>query len=150
MELVKGMFGTEFGRKQKNDFGLQTGQMRAINKMTHNSGWYNAQGERLGWGDLSITDMANIRSLLEPDQSFVVLSESDSFWNFVEKTGGYGWQAETNADIEAPGVQYIKDNMMYLINRDGIFGISNHDHGSQEIAGVPVIYLSRPEACKRL
>ena len=47
MQLVKGMFGTEFNPTTRA-FELRTGQMRAGGKVTHNSGWYNATGEKLG------------------------------------------------------------------------------------------------------
>ena len=82
-QLIKGMYGHEF-KPTCNLFGLYCGQMRGGDaKMTHNSGWYNKSGEKLGFGDLSVKDFKKISKELEKDELFIILGESDSFWNFV-------------------------------------------------------------------
>lgn len=48
------MYGSEFSRAS-NLFGLRCGQMG--DGVTHNSGWYNMAGEKLGLGDLDFNDM---------------------------------------------------------------------------------------------
>jgi len=37
-------------------FGICNGQMRSCD-FVHNGGWYNKSGEKIGWGDLSPSDM---------------------------------------------------------------------------------------------
>ena len=75
-----------------NSFGLHAGQIRSVNysncrecgideKLVHNGGWYNREGEKIGWGDLSLGDMENVRRHLEPKGAFIVLSETDSSEN---------------------------------------------------------------------
>ena len=51
MQLTKGLFDNEF-ELTSGPFGLHNGQMRGgSDKITHNSGWYNKLGEKLGFGD---------------------------------------------------------------------------------------------------
>lgn len=114
------MFGSEFGPKTEATqvFGLRTGQMRHPDTI-HNGGWYNARGEKLGWGDLNVADYTRIQAQLEEDDVFVVLTEQDSFWNFVTKLGGtLGCLHETNAEMYAPGIAYVKEHVFLLITRE--------------------------------
>ena len=72
-----------------DSFGLHTGQLRSVDysnrgkrgideKLVHNGGWYIREGEKIGWGDLSLGDMENVQHRLEPKGAFIVLSEADS------------------------------------------------------------------------
>lgn len=71
---------------------LHAGQIRSVNysncreceideKLVHNGGWYNREGEKIGWGDLSLSDMENVQRHLESGGVFIVLSETDSCEN---------------------------------------------------------------------
>jgi hypothetical protein len=101
-QLTKGMYGTEFC--QKGDiFGLHCGQMRSRDKITHNSGWYNRAGEKLGWGDLDAKDFERIARELEYGEYFIVLSEQDSYWKVDKEM------------VEAPGTDYVVEHAMYII-----------------------------------
>jgi hypothetical protein len=152
MKLTKGIFGREFGPKVKTEFNLHSGQMRAgQGKMTHNSGWYNAAGEKLGWGDLSAEDFGRIRALLEPGQAFIVLPEHESFWSFVtEHKGHLGSHCPTSADAEAPGLEYIQEHMSYLVTQDAVFVITESRTGLFERDGTVFVQMPRSEACKQL
>jgi hypothetical protein len=73
VQLTKGMYGTEFNRTSSL-FGLRCGQMsRGQSKITHNSGWYNKSGEKLGWGDLSLKHFKRIADEIAEDELFIVL-----------------------------------------------------------------------------
>ena len=113
MQLTKGVYGGEFD-SLIGPFDLMCGQMRGRG-MTHNSGWYNRLGEKLGFGDLSVEDFDRIAAGLEEGELFIILSESDSFWNFVTKPGHFGYQAKTQPTVEAPGVEYVAAHAMYVI-----------------------------------
>ncbi len=85
-------------------------------KMTHNSGWYNDKGEKVGWGDLCTCDMARIAR--ECGETFYILSESASYWDFqrAQKNGEVG----PDATISNPGIEYVRKHAMYTIKPESI------------------------------
>lgn len=115
-QLTKGMYGSEFGRTPESAlFGIRCGQIRG-HDFVHNGGWYNRTGEKLGWGDLSLADFTNIAKHLEKGELFIILAESDSFWNFVTHNPGViGSMCTTKPDASAPGVDYVAEKAMYVI-----------------------------------
>lgn len=114
-QLVLGMYGTEF-HHESNLFGLGCGQLSCSDKkITHNSGWYNKRGEKLGWGDLSAEDFQRIATEIAADEVFVVLGEDDSYWNVRNgqiKTGLIFKQVVTEA---SPGIDYVAAHAQFLI-----------------------------------
>ncbi len=141
--LTQGMYGdNEFDRKSAL-FGLHSGQRHfsGISKLTHNSGWYNKAGEKLGWGDLSTTDAANIACGLEDDALFIVLSESD------DRGGGRGTRAEP-----PPGVDHVAARAIYIIASGIVYQVNKSTSPRKEPTfrdGLTIHELSRAEA-KRL
>jgi hypothetical protein len=125
MQLTQGMYGSEF-RNTGSMFGIRCGQMRGQD-IVHNGGWYNAAGEKLGWGDMSADDFLRISSELPEGELFVVLPESASFWKFVDRKrmGMIGSMHATSPDIEAPGVDFIVEHAMWIIARSRIYGVSH-------------------------
>lgn len=83
MRLLKDMYSPG---NRSDLFDLYEGQTRFINygsdrrsaeeRVVHNGGWFNPKGEQLGWGDLSLEDMARIRDDLLPGEVFLVLKET--------------------------------------------------------------------------
>ena len=114
-QLTKGLYGHQFENASQL-FGLRCGQIRGKD-FVHNGGWYNKAGEKLGWGDLSVEDFQRIRRELEEGEMFIILGESDSFWNFVERPGLLGHNAVTKPDVEAPGVDYVAAKARYIITK---------------------------------
>lgn len=113
MRLVKGLFGNEF--KNGSDlFGLHCGQMRGSSEV-HNGGWYNGNGEKIGWGDLSKSDLNKISKGLKPDEVFIVLGEQDSFWKFVTRYGIIGAMCQVKPDEQEPGVDYVVEHARIAI-----------------------------------
>ena len=108
MKLTQGMFDTE--SKSKTPFNLECGQTHARG-LIHNSGWYNVDGEKIGWGDLSVDDVKNIMDGLEPYQVFIVLGEIESFWDFTRRVGMIG-------SASKPGRKYVEEHMKYLIIKE--------------------------------
>lgn len=122
VQLTKGMYGHEFHYSKGDLFGLRCGQMRGDDaKMTHNSGWYNKSGEKIGFGDLSTKDFQRISSELDDGELFIILGESYSFWNFVTRPGLIGNMAQTKPTVEAPGVDYVAEHAMYVIARNQLY-----------------------------
>lgn len=146
--LTKGMYGHEF-RSQSNLFGITCGQIRGRD-FVHNGGWYNQQGEKLGWGDLSVEDFRRISAELEEGEMFVILCESDSFWAFVEKPGLIGSMAQVKPDVEAPGAEYVAQKAMYIIVRGELFFVARyHQDKPLERDGL-VFQPLAPEAAKEM
>jgi hypothetical protein len=113
--LTKGMYGNEFsGRRGR--FNIRCGQVRA-DDYQHNVGWYNAAGEKLGWGDLSREDLKNIAAGLEPGESFILLRESASYWDF--RFPGV-FNDTSGLDPEAPGADYVNAHAHIIITKNCI------------------------------
>lgn len=87
--LEAGIYGSEFAAT-KGPFEFRCGQMRSGDSIAHNGGWYNHRGEKLGFGDLSLYDLMRVCRDISDSEAFIVLSESDSFWNFVTEFGAIG------------------------------------------------------------
>lgn len=111
--LTAGMFGHEFSPKSPR-FDLRCGQLRH-NERSHNGGWYNSKGEKLGWGDLDDRDLKAIADDLEPGEVFVVLSESASFWHFVDRVGIIGSMSKVKPTEQNPGLDYVADHAVIMI-----------------------------------
>ena len=124
-QLTKGMYGHEFN--QRSDlFGLRCMQMRSDGKITHNSGWYNRSGEKLGWGDLSTDDFLRISNEIAEDELFIILGEQDSFLNFVEFPGAIGGMSIIRPEEKTPGVYFIAEKCRYIIARGKLYYISRY------------------------
>lgn len=127
-QLFKGMYGNHFDPKAAL-FDLYSGQMRGgKTKMTHNSGWYNKSGEKLGWGDLSVGDFKRISREINKTELFIILSERDSFWNFVTHIGAVGCMCQTNPAEKAPGVNYVVEHARYVIARKKFYIVDRYGY----------------------
>lgn len=115
--LVRGMYGSEF-RPGARTFGLMCGQMRVGGKITHNSGWYNAVGEKLGWGDLSVHDLTRIAAELPSGETFYILPEYASYWDVKRNN--------PQADPAAPGVAYCREHCTLVITRGRVYYINDY------------------------
>lgn len=118
-QLTKGMYGSQFANASSL-FDLRCGQMRGRDRMTHNSGWYNKAGEKLGWGDLSAKDLRRISREIETGELFIVLGEQDSFWNFVTHYGAIGSMCRTKPEEQAPGADYVAEKCQFIVARGRI------------------------------
>lgn len=118
MQLTQEMYGTEFHPSGDDTFGFRCGQMRHNGQLTHNSGWYNGLGQKLGFGDLSDDDVLRILCDIEPDEIFLVLSENDSFWRFGER--------DLELNMNAPGVDYVVEHAFIAITSKGVYFIGQN------------------------
>lgn len=114
------MYGHEFS-PTGNLFGLRCGQLRSgLDRMIHNSGWYNKFGEKLGFGDLAAGDFKKIARALRPRELFIILTEQRSYSDFR-------WPSlvdnavAAKLDIEAPGVNYVAKHATYVIARNQVY-----------------------------
>ncbi len=139
-QLTIGMYGSEFN-SPNNLFGLHCGQMCSKGKLTHNSGWYNKAGEKLGWGDLSTYDVARISAELEAGELFVILSESDSYWN----------PRRNGISESAPGVTYIAMHAVFIVVQGYVYSVDSWDPTppkTTETAGMVFAVIGQKEALR--
>jgi hypothetical protein len=102
--LTKYIFGNQIDPK-KTPFGLLSGQVRH-NAIITSAGWYNYNGQKLGYGDLSLQDMEKISLNISKLEIFFALTEGDSFWNIPK---------EINST--EPGLDYIANNAAWIITK---------------------------------
>lgn len=116
MRLIPGMFGSEFNPVEGTPFGLRCGQMRT-NDFIHNGGWYNAAGEKIGWGDLSPSDFLRITKELVDGETFIILSETDSYWSFVKEVSPMllAWDNTVDPTEACPGITYVLNKAMMML-----------------------------------
>lgn len=148
-QLIKLMYEGSFDQRSQL-FGLYTGQTRSRDYI-HNGGWYNADGEKLSWGDLSLDDFRRIMAELVEGELFVILHEGDSFWNFVTKIGPIGSMSEVTPDVNSPGSEYIAEHACYIIVKDEVFTINMFGNRKPPVEyverdGLRMKTLSRDEA----
>ena len=126
----------------RNDLGIVSGQMRG-DDFVHNGGWYNAEGEKIGWGDLSKEDLERIVKHMagELTEVFVVMGEHDSFWPFVTSLGPLGALCETDATEKNPGLDYVAEKARYVITGNGIFHF--HSDEEWEVGSLTVLPMTR-------
>jgi hypothetical protein len=118
MVLTKGMFGTETAPIEV--FGVFCGQMRSgEHKLCHNAGWYNRDGEKLGWGDLSTEDFRAIMGGIGPYQFFVMLPEQKSFFEFTKFDGPNILEVDPNE--QSPGKDYISEHYRFALTTDIVY-----------------------------
>ena len=123
MQLTKGLFDNEF-ELTSGPFGLHNGQMRGgSDKITHNSGWYNKLGEKLGFGDLSGRDFRRIAKNIDEGEVFIVFGEQDSFWHFVTDIGIIGSACKPKPEVSAPGIDYVIEHARYVVVRNHLFRV---------------------------
>jgi hypothetical protein len=113
------MYGSEI-KSVTNRFELRTGQRREPayrdgTRIIKNAGWYNKDGDRLGWGDLDATDIDRITAQLEPDEYFVVLGQQDAFHDFEAQWRRANPRNKRTPNIAAPGRIYIAQRARYII-----------------------------------
>ena len=130
MRLIKGLYGHEFDHKD-GPFDLHVGQMRG-RSVVHNGGWYNSQGEKLGWGDLDEKDLEKVSKGLEEDEAFLVLGEHDSFWNFVTDHGPIGAMCARKPEEQDPGIKYVVEHARFAVFKGEVLRLGLYE--SSEIS----------------
>lgn len=129
-QLTKGMFGTE-SEPTSDAFGLQCGQTRAfVDRLARNNGWYNRAGEKLGWGDLSTSDLQRLTAELNEGEFFLTLREGDSFKNFVVASPGPTHRSsDTRPESEAPGIDYVLEHVHFIVAHNALYWVDRFGTG---------------------
>lgn len=95
-----------------HEFGLSYGQIKS-DAILHNAGWFNNQGEKLGYGDISYNDIENIQKDLFDDECFILLSENATSWSIPSELNRM-----------EPGIDYVKNNASWFITKHyGVFKV---------------------------
>lgn len=118
--LAAGMFNPKGWQEEMTPvakaFHLHNGQMRTDeHSVAHNGVWFNAQGEKLGCGDLNVVDLPIIRANLRRNDRFVVLHENDGHIDRVTRNiDQYGWNGNVPQSHE-PGPVYVATKCCWII-----------------------------------
>lgn len=144
--LIQDLYGEEF-KPFLGPFGLQSGQLRVERGFGHNATWYNALGERLGWGDLSSDDVIRIREEIPVNETFITVGENMSFRHFVTNSPMIGSMAEVRIKVMRPGIGYVAQNARFIIRKDIIYYV---EFDEDIWYGVDVKGISRVEAVNLL
>lgn len=117
------------------EFGLQYGQVRN-NFIATNAGWFSHLGDKLGVGDLSMEDLAEIGRKLPIGEVFFVLSEAACL------------SMPSSLDRLSPGIDYIVDNAVWAVNSADIFKLDSSINNQilETRDGVSYIRLARAAA----
>jgi len=130
--LVRGCF-PEFSRTPREGrFAyLRKGQMRCPDNVAHNGGWYNKEGEKIGWGDLSFVDAVKVAQELDEGEMFIVMLEHDSFWRFARQIMFIGAECKTAPTAEAPGKEYVALHARWVFEKNRITYVTNKENVSE-------------------
>jgi hypothetical protein len=132
-KLSKMCFGLQTD-PNKTPFGFLNGQVRHDAIIT-SAGWYNFEGQKLGYGDLSLQDMAKISSTLSKNEIFLVLSEGDSFWNVPK-----------NINSAEPGSEYVIANASWVISNSLIVRSRSDIKKSEKTSKDGISYVRIPRS----
>lgn len=126
--------------------GCTSGQVR-MRETVHNGGWYNATGEKIGWGDLNQDDIDQIAQRLPKDGVLFILGEQDSFWRFVvHNPGPIGACCVTTDSEQRPGLEYVLDRAFLVFVRNTAYWIDKYGCASQ----TPTRTWLTPEQMRKL
>lgn len=106
-QLTKGMYAD----LNCKEFGLSYGQHRT-NDVLRSAGWFNDLGEKLGYGDLSLSDLDAICNDLRDGEYFIALSEANTIWDMpvhLEKIN--------------PGIEYVMEHAAWLCTNADLYKI---------------------------
>lgn len=116
-------------------FDLSYGQLKA-NPLIASASWYSEKGDRLGSGDLIITDLQKIHQSLPLGEGFFVVPELAS----LNLPSGLSWLN--------PGLKWIIDNAAWIITMADIYKIDdsilNQEVSDKE--GVSYVKITRTTA----
>ena len=118
--LVAGMFDRETQVITPETQALQ-GLLREgqclVDDTFHNAGWYNREGVRVGWGDISTLQLELLYTYLPVGEVLFILNEHDSSWGVPK-----------NLDKYSPGVDYVVAKARAVGTPKGLITIQRKDY----------------------
>lgn len=123
-QLTPGLFESPFGRT--GAFKLVNWQYHVWQSVIIKRGiWCNAQGERLGRGDLDLVDLENVAEALPADELFVVLDQLAEYdpRSFADKA----------LCIIAKGTIYVVGGEKDIIRHDPCFEVITREKAKEMI-----------------
>lgn len=107
----------------------------------HNASWYTLDGKKIGWGDLSKSDLTLLAKELAPGQGLALAYEHDSYWPFVKfEISGDAYRKKVDTKEQNPGVEWLADKISYLVVDGKIYHrirstSPNQEEKAEEISG---------------
>lgn len=127
---------------------IKSGQIRT-DDFVHNGGWYECDGTKIGWGDLSREDLQRIPRCLPEGEPLIILDEHYSFWSFVRRPGLLGSMTQVRQEEHAPGIEYVADKCCYILTRGHRYYVARNWSNQREeitVHGITFEVLDRQGA----
>jgi hypothetical protein len=109
-------------------FGLALGQIRKP-AVANQHGWFNQEGQQIGWGDLSAEDMVRISREIEEGEIFVTLNSETSHPSRVVES-----------------IDYVAEYAEFIIMRGACCAVDHSAILVLTIGGARFTAISRREA----
>lgn len=119
--LFKGVYGHELGDSKEGPFDLKAGQNPSP-CIVKNGGWYNQQGEEIGWGSLSARNLEDIINGLNNDELFIVVPERHS-----SRQPQPRFQFYPSPDLREPGKEYVADKCYIIMAPGAVYFVDRYD-----------------------
>lgn len=100
-------------------FGLMLGQSHGPAAIIRLAGWFNKNGERLGFGDLNSENFAAIANGLQPGEFFVVLE------SYNADIAQYNKKHGTQLSNDAPGIEHIMQHAVYVVGSNQCYYVND-------------------------
>ena len=124
-QLVKDLYRSP-GSKP-GPFDLRNGQERnQPERLGYRMGWFNADGERLGFGDLSTGDLARIEREIQEGEAFIATHEESAFWRLHSGDS-------RGLSFDSPGRDYVTTHCMYMVVKGRILSTVPLDPSEEEM-----------------
>lgn len=111
-------------REGTDAFGIEDDQI--CTGFVQTCGWYNGNGEMIGFGDLSPQNFCRLATELDPDELFIVLREEKAI-----------------AGRERPGQDYVAEHCRYIIRRGAMYLVAGPESPEPSL---PIQVITQPVA----
>ncbi len=146
--LMKGMYVRKGKKKPSTLFGISYGAMMPRDfRFAKNAGWYNKEGEELGFGDLSPQNIEKLKNELLPGELFIVLYEEDSWERTISEAHKKNPKKIGNG--KTPGPLYVAARAWIIVASKVVYEVRAsvaHPRGMGMRLGISTKIISRDEA----
>lgn len=146
--LVKGMYVWKGKKKPSTLFDISYGAVMPRDfRFAKNAGWYNKEGEELGFGDLSPQNIEKLKNELLPDELFIILYEEDSWERTINEAHKKNPKKIGNG--KTPGPLYVAARAWIIVAPKVVYEVqasAAHPRGMGMRLGVFTKIISRDGA----
>jgi hypothetical protein len=146
--LVKEMYMWKGKKRPSTLFGISYGAVMPRDfRFAKNAGWYNKEGEELGFGDLSPQNIEKLKNELLPGELFIILYEEDSWERTINEA--HKRNPKKIGKGKAPGPLYVASRAWIIVAEKVVYEVQTsavYLKGMGMRLGVPTKIISCDEA----